>query len=314
MTKNKTEKRITSHSELIHEYIISKNCFELWMQSRSSEPKHPEGAFRRTLNAHLRGADGRSPFQKDVEQSLLKQYRAVNKQGKPIDPFAVIFGRSKKFKSNGKGGWRAKFEYPYGYHEKLEKGIQNKSIIQSHRRLSPYSKLEENQIRLENLLKLSQDQMDVIKKEAEKASFHFSFPAVAYLVQHVSSKSYFFSQEFIFPTPKERSFTPICHGVLARNSEKIAYMDRNFENTFGRIPHLLYLSPTIVEFFHLRRLVYPEICSAGHAWHQGTILYRGERFGFKSLSRLNKAGCNEFFLQVDFESVIKDTMLDRLLL
>lgn len=55
--------------------ILSKECYDLWLQSRRKPPKKPMEAFRRALTAHCRGVDGRRPFPEDVEISLLKELR-----------------------------------------------------------------------------------------------------------------------------------------------------------------------------------------------------------------------------------------------
>eukprot|EP00924_Labyrinthula_sp_SR-Ha-C_P012988 snap_masked-scaffold_12-processed-gene-5.37-mRNA-1 protein AED:1.00 eAED:1.00 QI:0/0/0/0/1/1/3/0/230 len=222
MTDDRTQRLLTSRSvfdsftyrnrfgDLTHENIISKECFAVWLGSRSGKPKHPEGAFRRTIHAHLRAADGRSPFAKDVEQSLLKKLRSTKRDGKPIDPFGQIFGREKIFRRHNKGGWYTDFAYPYGYHEKQESGTEVENLSESHRRFFPYSKLKDKEKNVEELLLVSKAQMGVIKQEANNASFHFSFPAVAYLVNHLSTKSYFFSSDFILVSQEESHFRKDC--------------------------------------------------------------------------------------------------------
>eukprot|EP00924_Labyrinthula_sp_SR-Ha-C_P012956 snap_masked-scaffold_12-processed-gene-4.33-mRNA-1 protein AED:1.00 eAED:1.00 QI:0/0/0/0/1/1/3/0/217 len=209
MTVYKIQKRITSKdvfdsftyrneiNQLMYENIISRECYQVWLQSRSSKLKYPEDAYRKTVYAHIRGADTRSPFEKDVKQSLLKKLRAVNKEGVPIDSFGVVFGHSKRFRRNNKGGWCAKFEYPYGYHEKKQNRIMNGTLV-------------ENQENLEKLLHISKEQMNNYKKETKKVSFHFSFPAVGYLVNLLSEQSYFFSPDFILLKPEEQHFKQNC--------------------------------------------------------------------------------------------------------
>eukprot|EP00924_Labyrinthula_sp_SR-Ha-C_P007268 snap_masked-scaffold_8-processed-gene-13.47-mRNA-1 protein AED:1.00 eAED:1.00 QI:0/0/0/0/1/1/3/0/230 len=222
MTKCKARVRMTSREvfdsftyrnqsgELMHENIFSKECFEHWVRARSSKPKHPEGAFRRTIHAHLRAADGRNPFEKDVEKSLMKKLRSVNIAGKQVDPFSVIFGKEKRFRKNGKGGWHTEFKYPYSHHEKYINTDEDKNILNSRKKLSPYSKLEDQEKNIEHLLHISKQQMAVYANEAEKGSFHFSFPAVAYLVHLLSTNSFFLSKEFILPTAEKHHFKDNC--------------------------------------------------------------------------------------------------------
>eukprot|EP00924_Labyrinthula_sp_SR-Ha-C_P012992 snap_masked-scaffold_12-processed-gene-5.36-mRNA-1 protein AED:1.00 eAED:1.00 QI:0/0/0/0/1/1/2/0/76 len=76
-------------------------------------------------------------------------------------------------------------------------------------------------------------------------------------------------------------------------------MDKNFKHAFGPISHLMHMAPTMVEFFQIRRLILPQLKSKGVVWHRGTLLFRGG---------------NEFFLQIHYDQVIEDELLDRLLL
>eukprot|EP00924_Labyrinthula_sp_SR-Ha-C_P012939 maker-scaffold_12-snap-gene-4.47-mRNA-1 protein AED:0.00 eAED:0.00 QI:139/1/0.75/1/1/1/4/547/328 len=328
MTDDRTQRLLTSRSvfdsftyrnrfgDLTHENIISKECFAVWLGSRSGKPKHPEGAFRRTIHAHLRAADGRSPFAKDVEQSLLKKLRSIKRDGKPVDPFAQIFGRARTFRKHYKGGWYTDFSYPYGYHEKHLSKKKNETIVKS-RRISSCLNVEDNEKYIEKVLQVSKEQMDIYMKEVKKTSFNFSFPAVAYLVNFLSAKSYFFSPAFILPTREEQNFDknkPICYGVLAPNSEKIEYVNETFKQCFGTVSHLLHLSPTVIEFFQVRRLIMKELSSKEKVWSRGTLLFQNKRFGFKSFCRLSIQGGKDFFFQIDYNSVIQDELLDKLLL
>jgi len=63
------------HSNCDATGIVSKECYEKWIASRRKLPKFPEKAFRRALTAHLRGVDGRRPFEPQVEASLLGELR-----------------------------------------------------------------------------------------------------------------------------------------------------------------------------------------------------------------------------------------------
>eukprot|EP00924_Labyrinthula_sp_SR-Ha-C_P003575 maker-scaffold_53-snap-gene-1.16-mRNA-1 protein AED:0.29 eAED:0.38 QI:105/1/0.5/1/1/1/2/0/166 len=115
-----------SGGELVFENIISKECFIEWVATRRGKLENPRGSFRRTIYAHLRGADGRAPFLPDVEASILRKLREVSPSGKPIDPFSPILGHTKNFKKNKEGGWLPAFKYPYGHHEKTQGYVQTK--------------------------------------------------------------------------------------------------------------------------------------------------------------------------------------------
>eukprot|EP00924_Labyrinthula_sp_SR-Ha-C_P003807 maker-scaffold_3-snap-gene-5.7-mRNA-1 protein AED:0.00 eAED:0.00 QI:137/1/0.5/1/0/0.5/2/330/399 len=57
------------------ERILSVACFKRWLSTREKKIVYPEESFRRTLVAHIRGADGRRPFSPKVEASLLSLLR-----------------------------------------------------------------------------------------------------------------------------------------------------------------------------------------------------------------------------------------------
>mmetsp|Transcript_4739 Transcript_4739/g.5502 ORF Transcript_4739/g.5502 Transcript_4739/m.5502 type:complete len:488 (+) Transcript_4739:337-1800(+) len=90
--------------------ILTPKCFNEWLNTRVSMPKHPEGSFRRTLTAHVRGSDQRSPFSPEEEVAILKLLRGPY-------PFEKVFENSNNDsnvnKSIGRNGFRS-----LGYHEK----------------------------------------------------------------------------------------------------------------------------------------------------------------------------------------------------
>ena len=55
--------------------ILSKDCYNAWLESRLLWPKYPEAAFRKAVVAHCQGAGGRRPFPRAVERELLKLLR-----------------------------------------------------------------------------------------------------------------------------------------------------------------------------------------------------------------------------------------------
>jgi len=55
--------------------ILSKDCFDKWVETRTSKPKYPEESFRRAITAHIRGSDGRRPFKPIIEKALLVELR-----------------------------------------------------------------------------------------------------------------------------------------------------------------------------------------------------------------------------------------------
>ena len=56
--------------------VVSSECFNLWVSSRGRQTKEdPAKAFRRALVAHLTGTDGRTPFNQEEEEAVLKVIR-----------------------------------------------------------------------------------------------------------------------------------------------------------------------------------------------------------------------------------------------
>eukprot|EP00924_Labyrinthula_sp_SR-Ha-C_P009032 snap_masked-scaffold_2-processed-gene-10.23-mRNA-1 protein AED:1.00 eAED:1.00 QI:0/0/0/0/1/1/4/0/154 len=53
--------------------ILSKECFEKWVETRRTKPKEPEKSFRKVLIAHLRNRDGRTPFTEEEETIVTKK-------------------------------------------------------------------------------------------------------------------------------------------------------------------------------------------------------------------------------------------------
>eukprot|EP00924_Labyrinthula_sp_SR-Ha-C_P012943 maker-scaffold_12-snap-gene-4.45-mRNA-1 protein AED:0.02 eAED:0.02 QI:88/0.75/0.8/1/0.75/0.6/5/549/329 len=329
MKKKKESKRMTSldvfHSfvirqpngELTQENIVSKPCFVLWLQSRSSRPKHPAGAFRRTIHAHLRAADGRNPFDKDVEESLLRKLRSIGKE-KPEDPFAVIFGKGKRFRKSSSGGWYNDFVYPYGYHERRKNEKNKKTTAKSHRPTTSCSKLESKENIIKRLLHVSKDEMDIYRNQAKKMSLHFSFPAVAYLVDLLSTRTHFFSPDFILPAPDEQHFKkdciPIWYAIMGVGTEDILHMDDNFRNFFASLAHLMQIVPSIVQFFIERRVVLPKLKSKGSVWFRGTHLVENKRFMYRAYTRILSGERQEVYYQLQTDVIVEDELLNKLML
>eukprot|EP00924_Labyrinthula_sp_SR-Ha-C_P015119 snap_masked-scaffold_9-processed-gene-8.50-mRNA-1 protein AED:1.00 eAED:1.00 QI:0/0/0/0/1/1/4/0/230 len=202
--------------KLIFENIISKDCFKEWVKTRSGQLKNPKGAFRRTIYAHLRGADGRSPFVRDVEISILKKLREVSPCGKPVDPFKPVLGNRKLFKRNKAGGWLPAFEYPYGYHEKQEVCFLEQSQSLSTVKMRNGPKNVHDLSSLEIFLHMSQNQMMEFLKQGKQVSRPFNYSAVAYMLTLMASQSYFLSKDFLLPPIEQQFFRKeSCQQFLA---------------------------------------------------------------------------------------------------
>lgn len=55
--------------------IISKQCFNEWLQTKAKRPQFPEHAFRKIVSGHCRGDLGLAPFAPVVEKAVLKLLR-----------------------------------------------------------------------------------------------------------------------------------------------------------------------------------------------------------------------------------------------
>eukprot|EP00924_Labyrinthula_sp_SR-Ha-C_P007934 snap_masked-scaffold_41-processed-gene-0.16-mRNA-1 protein AED:1.00 eAED:1.00 QI:0/0/0/0/1/1/6/0/380 len=297
--------------KLVFENIISKECFKEWVKTRRGKLKNPRGSFRRTIYAHLRGADGRLPFAPDVESSILQKLREVLPSGKPIDPFKPILGNRKQFKRNKGAGWLPAFQYPYGHHEKtqayLQTRVQSFSIVKPRDEPKKVNDLSS----LENFLKMSQKEMMEFLEQGKQVSRNFNFSAVAYLVRLMSSHCYFLSKDFILPPQKEQLFKQECIFFFLFVDFLSIYPMGN--GTFGNIPYVIQLAPSLTEFFNTRREVLPLLRRNKCAWFRGTVLIKQVRYLFKAFIEVFSPGVENVFFQVEFNNPIKDETLDRLL-
>eukprot|EP00924_Labyrinthula_sp_SR-Ha-C_P007107 snap_masked-scaffold_8-processed-gene-9.41-mRNA-1 protein AED:1.00 eAED:1.00 QI:0/0/0/0/1/1/5/0/333 len=303
--------RRNTNNELTFENIISKECFNTWVQTRKYGLKNPKGSFRRAIYAHLRGADGRAPFPEDVEISILSKLREVSSGGKPVDPFSPILGNRKKFKRDRKGGWLPAFPYPYGHHEKRKANMQNRS--QSLSRVRSKRGKFDNLSSVESLLNLSESEMKLFLLQGKQVSCHFSFPAVAYLINAMSSRSYFLSRDFIIPSPEEQFFRKEFP-VMQILDGKFVYMDTNFQNIFGTSTNILQVVPSITEFFNARKEITPALRKDGSTWFRGTAIINGVRFVYKAFARCLSTNVENGFYQIELDNQVTDQALDRMLL
>ena len=55
--------------------VVSKDCYQKWLNTRLSTTNGPERTFQRSLTAHLTGSDGRQAFLPEEEAGILKVVR-----------------------------------------------------------------------------------------------------------------------------------------------------------------------------------------------------------------------------------------------
>eukprot|EP00924_Labyrinthula_sp_SR-Ha-C_P007923 snap_masked-scaffold_41-processed-gene-0.4-mRNA-1 protein AED:1.00 eAED:1.00 QI:0/0/0/0/1/1/4/0/331 len=304
------------NEKLILENIISKECFKEWVKTRKGKLENPKCAFRRTIYAHLRGADGRTPFAQDVEVSMLQKLRKVLPSGKPIDPFKPVIGNRKQFKRNKGGGWLPAFQYPYGHHEKTQVYCQSQSQSLSIVKIRNGPENVDDLSSLENFLKISKKEMKQYLEQGKTVSRSFNYSAVAYLVNLMASQSYYLSTKYILPSLEQQYFRkeyPIYHFSLSSLDGRILYADPLFRDFIGSSTNVLELVPSITEFFNARRIFAPVLRRGDSAWLRGTILVDKVRYIFKSHTKPISSDIEDIFFQIEFDIVVKDAALDRIL-
>ena len=55
--------------------IVSKECYDTWLQSRAASPGNPTKVFQRCLTAHITASDGRQSFSPEEERAILRVIR-----------------------------------------------------------------------------------------------------------------------------------------------------------------------------------------------------------------------------------------------
>lgn len=103
--------RATGHQVVDVRSIISRECYEAWLESRKQMPVRPEECFRKCILAHITATDGGSaPFPEPVETALLDLLR---QRGAPWPCFQGCKDKKGNPMNIGHKGLRAS-----GYHEK----------------------------------------------------------------------------------------------------------------------------------------------------------------------------------------------------
>lgn len=109
--------------------IISPECYQAWLSSRKAMAGCPERAFQRALSAHVTGVDGRTPFNQDEEEAILKVMRKKER-------WACFTNNELRF---GEKGFRTK-----GYHEKNLIGLLPSALPKKRAKTVPETKPRPN--------------------------------------------------------------------------------------------------------------------------------------------------------------------------
>eukprot|EP00924_Labyrinthula_sp_SR-Ha-C_P007695 snap_masked-scaffold_28-processed-gene-0.7-mRNA-1 protein AED:1.00 eAED:1.00 QI:0/0/0/0/1/1/2/0/315 len=296
--------------DLISENILSKECFDHWLSSRSSSVKFPVGAFKRTISSHLRAVDGRVPFDADVEESILKKYRQKDKHGYRTDPFAFLKCSDQQRKSF-RGCWVRPLPYPFGYHEKQKHRVNQLAL-----REQPQSMSNDQFSRLSSLLKMEVTDFCNLAFAAENSNTPFFAPAIAYLLPKMQAASPYFRKNFLVPVQEEQYFKklPILRVKVCRSTCNILEICDETIKIFGKLSHLLAFHATSVEFFAGFCFTYDEIEKYGFAWARGTVKINGQLYVCTSFNRKNSEKILEIFFQVDFDSPLYEHPAEKLFL
>eukprot|EP00924_Labyrinthula_sp_SR-Ha-C_P009482 maker-scaffold_2-snap-gene-25.60-mRNA-1 protein AED:0.03 eAED:0.03 QI:198/0.66/0.75/1/1/1/4/530/243 len=199
---------------LIEERIISKDCFECWLNSRGKQIKHPLGAFKRTISSHLRNVDGRNPFAEDVEKSLMKKFRLVSAKGISIDPFFNISDGAKTRLVRKHLAWKRQYKYPYGFHEQEEAKKQIEFKKENFSRTVVTNSIlpvpKESLTKLLKTLTVSDTSSQSLKKSLAGLGCS-AFPEhLDFVLPYLQMNSFYLSREFILPPPDECYFREDC--------------------------------------------------------------------------------------------------------
>eukprot|EP00924_Labyrinthula_sp_SR-Ha-C_P007689 maker-scaffold_28-snap-gene-0.33-mRNA-1 protein AED:0.08 eAED:0.45 QI:0/0/0.5/1/1/1/2/526/299 len=280
--------------DLISENILSKECFDHWLSSRSSSVKFPVGAFKRTISSHLRAVDGRVPFDADVEESLLKEYRKQDKHGYRIDPFSFLKKSDYQPKSF-RGCWVRPLPYPFGYHEKQKHRV-NQLVL----REQPQPMSSDQFSRLSSLLKMEVTDFCNLAFAAENSNSPFFAPAIAYLLPKMQAASPY--------------FLPVLRVKVCRHTFKILEICDETIKIFGKLSHVLSFHSTAVQFFAGFCYNFDQAMKYGYVWSRGIVTVNGEMYVCKSFNRIQSDNFMETFFQVDLDAPVYDHPAQKLFL
>eukprot|EP00924_Labyrinthula_sp_SR-Ha-C_P002220 maker-scaffold_19-snap-gene-4.42-mRNA-1 protein AED:0.00 eAED:0.00 QI:56/0.5/0.66/1/1/1/3/135/313 len=251
---------------LIQESIISKECFNLWIETRASNVKYPLQAFKRTISSHLRGADQRAPFSADVEASLLRKYRARDLLGRQIDPFSFSKSQSCIKKSALK---LSQYSFPYGYHEK--KRVENEES-------SNLVLVDKKVLKtMEDMIGLSVTDLTLLHQAAEVANLGPVTTLVSYLLPKMRKKVKYFSPEYILPENSYKYFLELETFVVDnRNMTVVNDSRKKLRNAKGK--HFFAIGVGLTEFFSIFMYVNKKLDTDGYCWFRSVFTLEGKHF------------------------------------
>eukprot|EP00924_Labyrinthula_sp_SR-Ha-C_P003192 snap_masked-scaffold_15-processed-gene-1.20-mRNA-1 protein AED:1.00 eAED:1.00 QI:0/0/0/0/1/1/4/0/374 len=235
--------QLDENGNFIKQRILTIECYRRWLGARRKVIKKPTMAFINSISAHLRGV--KTPFQVQVEDSILRELRKVNNFGKPIDAYDFLRRLDGKQRRPTAVSVLT-YKFPYGYHEKHSKKRRKRktgkkknfkgnlrsvetSAVSTHTNtehsdkegniqpiftIAKVSKTPEalRDVAFEDLsyvnkiLNLDITEIHRIEEVLQKLQLCVSFPAISYLLETVGRKSYYLSKEFVLPQLHEQFF------------------------------------------------------------------------------------------------------------
>eukprot|EP00924_Labyrinthula_sp_SR-Ha-C_P005194 maker-scaffold_1-snap-gene-24.12-mRNA-1 protein AED:0.00 eAED:0.00 QI:142/1/1/1/1/1/2/447/391 len=259
------------------ERILTKDCYLRWLSTRKAKLLHPEGSFRRTVLAHLRGADGRKPFPEVVEISLLKKLRERDSSDRLLNPWTVCF---EDHPAALEQGCRKRFT-ALGYHEGKRKKLHKKQSSGSYsgnsipNAESPFfahqAPTESMNDSFSKLVHLESENLQHKMKIAEASGVNVCLPAVSYLLNNYGTQDQRLMRDFVFPPVQECYFEQHMP-VFEMNVNGVDWIvnsgDINCQHVLGDVAgkHLSTFFPSLVEFFNVARLA-KEVFNGGNQFN-----------------------------------------------
>eukprot|EP00924_Labyrinthula_sp_SR-Ha-C_P005334 snap_masked-scaffold_1-processed-gene-28.6-mRNA-1 protein AED:1.00 eAED:1.00 QI:0/0/0/0/1/1/3/0/203 len=190
----------TTFEHLLKENIISAECFQVWLASRTGPVRNPQQLFRKVVVCHIRGINY-APFSADVETSLLKTLR--DQIGPCSDPFEQCFSsvekstKVKKYKS-----WKTRYKNLIGYHESRRK----MAVVKHEESKKPCSLFPFSED-IAKLLGMKQESFRTKFLYAKKHGVNFSLPALKYVLDQFSAIHPDLSPASLLLTPSKHHFS-----------------------------------------------------------------------------------------------------------
>eukprot|EP00924_Labyrinthula_sp_SR-Ha-C_P000804 maker-scaffold_7-snap-gene-4.2-mRNA-1 protein AED:0.33 eAED:0.33 QI:71/0.8/0.66/1/0.8/0.66/6/0/343 len=303
---------------LLYEDILSKSCYSLWLSSRATKLKFPEGTFKRTISSHLRKADGRCPFAEDVEASLLSKYRQFDSAGDRIDVFTFLESETHPPRQR-KAQRRHEFAYPYGYHEKLKAkdgNIKPEPVTTLVKRkaeriaINPKNKIilqTDNLVELSKFLGTGLEFVDSVKRFSEEKKRNFNPSAVLFSIRELMCSSYYCSPEFILPKPSACKFNKNLP-IFSCNIDRLSFFgaDEFTKKSLPNLDHILDLQGSVCEYMIGAHFSRSKLVKNKQVWRRGTATMNGKKYVWIGFLQIISPDVTQLFFQVDTQNFVTD--------